>query len=1447
MTKKLWIMSQVRKLLNGNKIEKHEYGHVIIGSNDYDMNDETIRKDFEEYLAKKGADYGDYLSGVMDMLKSGESYNGDVIGNTSNYGGPSERTASKLSKKRSNLQMQIDALTNNDVQRYKNAIHYINAYKYNPIRSSNATSKTKIDNTPVNYNYDTINDKQVYSKSNPINDTINKRFDSYLDYFENPDWSNNNEFAVALGNNDAILKTWWERFKDSEGGQRAGARAAIDAALAEVQSKPWEDVSEQTKELLAYFNIGNGSSSAATGTTPTSKAALTADFNPDIYDIIGDNFTKDKYGTWRLNPGATFNFGIPELIGKNIYFNQDFYDMYGGNPALEALRGLTYYNGALYKLDNPELAQILNRPGGFNELMQNGDHSAADKIILTRFTPGNLETPSSIAANEYSRFLTKPSHRYSSLTNAWIAPDMQPGDQIIQYFDLDAPDLDGPYKTYSYKFALLDKDGNFKRDLKFSDLKNTGNEASGLRTQGRVNDPNSAANGYIYEDPQGNGDNSEIKIYQDPNNPTQNVILHIPNINAAGVDSGQDLKLPIDLAQALMETKEMWLPRVLSSSQNRRDFEELMSDLVRSWARRDIGLEARIKFKRMGFKDDELEKVLSAWKNAVRTRNSGNRWDRRSNILVYTPTFNKNGGKMRYINKLATGGTTKNNKESQRISVKDYNVKIDNPKNAAVIGEKFDRADYMDLAALAADLTSMGITIVDPTNIGGMASGMVSSLARFRADQIRGTKGRGLQLAANLGMDAVTLLPLIGDATKAATTAVRIRKALPTIIKLASIYGMGEAVINSAKKIANGEDWTLRDLSLVVNAVTSGIALGKVGGFGKSQHTVKGAKVTSDITKSVGTGENAISITLKGSELDSISGQSDAKSKLTSLVKRKLQEKNIVKTDDEVASTVNSIMNENRTLWQRVRKKEGNLNKLGKKNVESTTKAVDSETELGRWWRSQGEERAGYLARLRGEGVSREVSKNGMFREIETKTKQPGLVREYVANSEDSGDVVKPGLIEILTKRRQRNPEYARGFTTRPVAPQIIFPLQLTGNTYQELSGTTPSSQPVFYDPAQVTIRKKGGIIKGQHSLILPEVRVTADKKNLPNLIGKATYIQNIKLAGSYPNQSNNSRITSSSNTNETDYGRWGLDAPSLYRYIDPLLGVIQFGAVAGFQNRARDLGKAAIEAGRYQLQAPAFNQYRTDSPALQQQRNYLMSLQQSGIKPVTSDPTQYYTANLTNQANLRQQLAQNTAQQSEFEWQTNKENAAIANQNLQNQINVANQNRQINAAINSALYNPDLQLNAERKQSFENKMLELRNKINKQTNILNQIQYSAEAKKIQDAYEKAVSDYIGSDIYNKWNNLGESGQSQYTDFKDYLYKNYKNDWETNSWGKWFDDRDTQLVRDLQNAQYGILVNPFLRRLLGTFHEANRHNESYKKGGYLRGTTRYTMEPDERI
>jgi hypothetical protein len=51
----------------------------------------------------------------------------------------------------------------------------------------------------------------------------------------------------------------------------------------EVRSKPWDEVSEQTKELLAYFNIGNGSTSS----TASSSGEQQTSSKQNIFDETG--------------------------------------------------------------------------------------------------------------------------------------------------------------------------------------------------------------------------------------------------------------------------------------------------------------------------------------------------------------------------------------------------------------------------------------------------------------------------------------------------------------------------------------------------------------------------------------------------------------------------------------------------------------------------------------------------------------------------------------------------------------------------------------------------------------------------------------------------------------------------------------------------------------------------------------------------------------------------------------------------------------------------------------------------------------------------------------------------------------------------------------------------------------------------------------------------------
>lgn len=113
-------------------------------------------------------------------------------------------------------------------------------------------------------------------------------------------------------------------------------------------------------------------------------------------------------------------------------------------------------------------------------------------------------------------------------------------------------------------------------------------------------------------------------------------------------------------------------------------------------------------------------------------------------------------------------------------------------------------------------------------------------------------------------MDAATLLPFIGGAAKTGKVVKAVKSALPVIIKAASVYGLGSAVVVSAKKIANGEKFTVRDVSNVVNGITAGVGLAKSGGFGKSTKvkTIEDIKIT---------GKDGKALEISGEDLANVS------------------------------------------------------------------------------------------------------------------------------------------------------------------------------------------------------------------------------------------------------------------------------------------------------------------------------------------------------------------------------------------------------------------------------------------------------------------------------------------------------------------------------------------------------------------------------------------------
>ena len=171
------------------------------------------------------------------------------------------------------------------------------------------------------------------------------------------------------------------------------------------------------------------------------------------------------------------------------------------------------------------------------------------------------------------------------------------------------------------------------------------------------------------------------------------------------------------------------------------------------------------------------------------------------------------------------------------------------------------------MVALISDLASLTTAFIPGANLASVGTGAVGSTARFYADKQRGTKGAGLNYLLNLGMDATMAIPILGGMGKIAKVPERIAKAMPTILKAASVYGIGSGTINTLQKIASGEKFTVRDLDAVVNTLTGAVGLGKSGGFGKSKKEMAIKNVAINGNSSI---EGTKSFTLKGSDLEKI-------------------------------------------------------------------------------------------------------------------------------------------------------------------------------------------------------------------------------------------------------------------------------------------------------------------------------------------------------------------------------------------------------------------------------------------------------------------------------------------------------------------------------------------------------------------------------------------------
>lgn len=232
------------------------------------------------------------------------------------------------------------------------------------------------------------------------------------------------------------------------------------------------------------------------------------------------------------------------------------------------------------------------------------------------------------------------------------------------------------------------------------------------------------------------------------------------------------------------------------------------------------------------------------------------------------------------------------------------------------------------MVALAADLGSLTTAFIPGANLASVATGAAGSTARLYADRQRGTKGAGLNYLLNLGMDATMLLPVLGGMGKIARIPMAVKKALPTIVKAASVYGLGAGVVDTANKIASGQKFTVRDVDMLVNAITAGVGLGKSGGFGRGTKTTK----TKAYSENFKIGDT--DITLDDAAIKKVLAASDQPKALREAIKAKVPNA----SDKDIAAAAESLLKEKKTIWQRVRGKDGDIVvDAKKKTIKSTT------------------------------------------------------------------------------------------------------------------------------------------------------------------------------------------------------------------------------------------------------------------------------------------------------------------------------------------------------------------------------------------------------------------------------------------------------------------------------------------------------------------------------
>lgn len=945
--------------------------------------------------------------------------------------------------------------------------------------SSNKKDNTKkrvITNTTRQFKYTNDGKYDDFDVTNADHEQEVNDIKNYFSY-ESAEEAAKHFDTSGLGNIEAL----WNIYNKTKG------TIDFDQFIADIKSgRRANDWDNDTYRLLKNFGfIGYDLNTPEEVDARNAAALKQLGFDPEKAKGI---VTIDKDGNAVLTSDFMNSFGT-EFGNKkgNYWFNDQFANMAvnGEDNPYTWLNGWTSIGGKLYRSDSQEVQDFLTNSGFTDKNKQNLYNDANG--IMQSLWGNNIGYESYAPTSFHSDWMaSKKGLKYRGLSGYDVGKDeLGRENQLVEYFD-DTDTRDAYGYINEPRYAILNGNGDFVKDVSLNELQKIGDVGAKAVTLNKLMD---ASEGKHFEGKyrqlfQGSNGLSDLQIFTDPKTGE----TFIQDGDLKGDQQGKAVKIPTEIANLLRDGK---FYKYISSNKNAKNrFYEYLREMTAtgfgSGVRSIIDFggfsgiapllkggtdniirkhNLNIDLKSAGYSSEEadaIQKLLHKWaydsRDAFAEKGLGKSASERSARMIFSPAATQGFKKGGLIPKHALGDMIGESKASEGTTkVNKIQGRQESLKQSWGLGSKDSKqwtdVDTATAVALASDIGSLGLSFVPGANVLAAGAGAVGSTATFTAD----VKRDGFQMkdlgsyGLNLLMDAGTLIPFVGGAAKLGKAGKLITKAAPTLIKAASIYGLGDAFINTVKKISSGESFTLDDVRRIVNGISGGITLSKTGLL----PAVTKDKSKPNIFKSNKTGEPDIKVDVdaikKASKQDQLI---ELQSQITANYRK--ANKNTKLSDDDILK-----------LYDIPTKKKLNLKKKFWQSDRVDTPLFESKSQ----WRPL----------TNAEIIAKNKDRNALqnwFWGTHGRTFNNQIRSGYTQYMHDVSGTVTPKRIYTNTINSSHfvRPHYY------PLLPNITSPTILPEERYY------PGTEPVYEF-------KKGGVLKAQRGTPLPQVVVPESVK----------------------------------------------------------------------------------------------------------------------------------------------------------------------------------------------------------------------------------------------------------------------------------------------------------------------------------------------------------------